>query len=348
MANGNDGPFKDEARHMTPTGRPIENVGDTDADILWLFDLHKELDVHQHDSAHCSILQRGPYLYACTSNGVDDSHLHVPAPDAPSLVVLDKMTGRLVATDREQIGPRIIHCTWSSPSCGEVNGRPLVFFGGGDAFCYAFEAPGATAREAKPMGLKRVWRFDCDPSAPKEDVHKFQDDRREGPSHISGMSVFHEGRVYITVGGDIWHGKRQAWLKCIDATKAGDIGDTRQLWSYAVERHCVSTPSVHNGLVYVADCGRNIHCVDAHTGKPYWKHRTSGEIWCSTLVADGKVYVGTRRGQFLTLAAGKEKKVLSDINFGDPIHGSPIAANGVLYVTTMSRLYAFQKDARAD
>ena len=38
-------------------------------------------------------------------------------------------------------------------------------------------AAGATVPQAVPMGLKRVWRFDCDPSAPKEDVHKYQDNR---------------------------------------------------------------------------------------------------------------------------------------------------------------------------
>jgi outer membrane protein assembly factor BamB len=276
----------------------------------------------------------------------------VPAPDAPSLVVLDKMTGRLVATDKEHIGPQIIHCTWSSPSVGMVGGRSLVFFAGGDAFCYGFEVPesegpGAAAPTTKTLALKRVWRFDCDPSAPKKDVHKYQDDRYEGPSHISGMPVFHQGRVYITVGGDIWHGKREAWLKCIDATKTGDLGAAGELWSNALERHCVSTPSINDGLVYVADCGRYVHCVDVDTGKPYWKHQTDGEIWCSTLVADGKVYVGTRRGRFWVLAAGKEKKVLSKTDLGDPIHGSPVAANGVLYVATMSRLYAFQQDAAA-
>jgi outer membrane protein assembly factor BamB len=347
MSNGNDGPFKDEAHHMTPAGEPPEQVTETDADILWLYDLHKGVGIHQHDSAYCSILQHGPFLYACTSNGVDDEHRHVPAPDAPSLVVLDKMTGRLVATDKEHIGPQIIHCTWSSPSLGKVNGRTLVFFGGGDAFCYGFEPP-TEAPTDEPLGLKRVWRFDCDPSAPKKDVHLYQDDRHEGPSHISGMPVFHEDRVYLTVGGDIWHGKREAWLKCIDATRTGDIGVAGELWSYAVERHCVSTPSVHDGLVYVADCGRNVHCVDAVTGNPYWKHQTDGEIWCSTLVADDKVYVGTKRGRFWVLAAGKEKRILSETDLGGPIHGTPVAANGVLYVATMSRLYAFKRGARND
>ena len=83
---------------------------------------------------------------------------------------------------------------------------------------------------------------------------------------------------------------------------------------------------------------------NAETGRPYWVHEAGGKIWASTLVADGKVYVGTHtssHGQFWVLAAGKEKKVLSSIRLDDePIYGSAVAANGTLYVTTMTRLYA--------
>lgn len=346
LSNGNDGPFQKEASHLTPDGESLEELTEKDADILWLFDLRKELGVHQHDAGHCSILPYGRYLYACTSNGVNATHQHVPSPNAPSLAVLDKITGRLVATDDEHIGPQIIHCTWSSPSAAEVAGRPMVFFAGGDAVCYAFDAWPEKSSATKPGKLTRVWKFDCDPKAPKKDVHRFQDDRQHGPSHISGMPVFVDGRLYVTVGGDIWHGKFKAWLKCIDATRTGDVTSDGELWSYPVQRHCVSTPAVHKGLVYITDCGRNVHCVDAKTGRPHWTHRTTGDMWSSPLVADGKVYVTTRRGELWVFAASPTKKVLHKADFDDQFHASPVAANGVLYATTMSRLYALRRGER--
>jgi outer membrane protein assembly factor BamB len=91
--------------------------------------------------------------------------------------------------------------------------------------------------------------------------------------------------------------------------------------------------------------------VDAETGKPYWTHETKGEIWASTLVADGKVYIGTRRGDFWILAASKDKKVIAysaeaaakaggSIELDSAIVGSPVAANGVVYIVTMKNLYA--------
>jgi outer membrane protein assembly factor BamB len=93
-------------------------------------------------------------------------------------------------------------------------------------------------------------------------------------------------------------------------------------------------------LVFATDCAGVIHCVDVNTGKPYWTHQATGDIWASPMIADGKLYVGTRKGEFVVLAAGKEKNVLSTINIGDPISGTATAANGTLYVATMTHLYA--------
>ena len=105
----------------------------------------------------------------------------------------------------------------------------------------------------------------------------------------------------------------------------------------------MSSPAVHGGLVFVGDSGRRIHCVDAGTGRPYWTHDVKGEIWASPLVADGKVYFATRSGELLVFAEDREKKLLQEILLGDSISSTPVAANGVLYVATMNRLYAVGK-----
>src|SRR5882724_3197893 len=211
MANGNDGPFRDEGAHMTPTkgsGSPPKPVagaeiqpeplcppvdgtalepGPLDADIVWLFDLASGAGIWPHDGAHSSILIRGDHLYLNTATGVDNTHKRIRAPNAPSLVVIDKRTGDLVARDDEHISPDIFHCTWSSPSMGEVNGRPLIFFAGGNGVVYAFEPLGAghpqpvngrlsavaedsraTTDKQQPTTdtsarrLKKVWQFDFD------------------------------------------------------------------------------------------------------------------------------------------------------------------------------------------
>ena len=342
QANGNDGPYKDEGRHMAEGDLEPFEVTNIDADIIWLFDIPNQAGTYPHDAAHSSILIDGDLLYINTSNGVDNTHRKIRAPDGPSLIVLDKKTGKLLGRDYEGIGPRIYHSTWSSPALGTVDGRKLVFLGGGDGVLYAFEPLQSSQKEADIKKLKRVFKFDCDPSAPKENIHEYKGNREESPSNIKGMPVFYKDRIYVAAGGDIWWGKKQAWLKCFDAVGEGDITNSGLIWSCELNEHCCSTPSIWNGMVFIVDCGGILHCIDAETGKVYWTHDTGGEIWASTLVVDGKVYVGTRKKDFLILAADRQKKVIRMIELDSPMAATPAAANGVLYITTMHKLYAVQ------
>ena len=325
----------------------------SEPDIIWRFDLTSGAGIWSHDAAHSSILIHGDYLYLNTGTGVDNTHKRIRAPAAPSLVVLDKHSGRLIARDGENIAPNIFHATWSSPSLAQVNGHPLLFFAAGNGIVYAFDPlsrsgpakqeEGAQTPPSPPLPfLRKVWQFAFDPAAPKENVHQYNSNRREGPSDFYSMPVFHKGRLYVAGGGDLWWGKNEAWLKCIDATKTGAITTNALLWSYPLQKHVLSTPAIHNGLIFIADCGRMFHCVDLETGKPCWTHEIRGEAWASPLVADGKVYLGTRSGTFYVFSASQEKKLLSTIELVNPISATATAANGVLYVATMTRLYAVQ------
>ncbi len=339
QADGNDGPYQDEGRHMVAEGEAPLEVTPLDADILWIVDMQMDpaVAMYPHDSAHGSILLDGDILYVNSGNGVDNSHAVIRRPDAPSLIAFDKHTGRLVAKDGEHMGPNTIHGTWSSPSLGDVNGARRIFFGGGNGICYAFEALDPVAPAAT---FTCVWRFDGDPEGPKENVHDYLNSRDVSPSNIKGMPVFHENRVYFTVGGDIWWGKEQSWLKCIDATGEGDITVTGQVWSYPMNHHSCSSPAIADGLVYITDCAGLLHCVDLATGQAVWTHELRKEIWGSALVADGKVYVGSLGGDLCILRAGREKELLATIKLGAPMGATPVAANGVLYVNSLSNLFA--------
>jgi outer membrane protein assembly factor BamB len=347
QADGNDGPFVDEAALMADKDEAALAVTSRDADIVWLFDLRKDAGVHQHDSAHSSILIHDRFLYLNTSNGVDSTHRKIAAPDAPAFVVFDKETGRLVARETEGISPRTFHCNWSSPLLGEIGGAARVFYAGGDGIVYGFAPLTAVPPAGQIDALKTVWRFDYDPTAPKENIHEYVSNRRESPSNVKGIPVFYKNRLYVASGGDIWWGKREARLTCCDATGTGDVTATATRWTYPLKEHVCATPSIYHGLVFIGDLGRVLHCVDAETGAVCWTHEMRGEIWASTLCADNKVYVGTRRGEFYVFAAEREKKLLHTVLLDSAVCGSPTAANGTLYVTTFSYLYAIGLPAPA-
>ena len=154
--------------------------------------------------------------------------------------------------------------------------------------------------------------------------------------------VFHKNRVYVPIGQDPEHGRGRGALWCIDASKTGDITSTGRIWCYQGLDRSLSTVSICDGLVYVADVAGRLHCVDAETGQCYWVHETNAEVWASTLVASGKVYLPTVKALWV-LAAGREEKVLGRVSLGAPSWASPVAANGTLYVTSRRYLWAVRE-----
>ena len=345
FANGNDGPFKEEGQYLAGAGKPPLQPGPKDADIIWRYDMMDELGSFPHNASNCSVLVVGDYVYACTSNGQDWTHSNIPSPNAPSFIALNKKTGELAGEDDAKIGPRIFHGQWSSPSSGVVNGKPLIFFGGGDGFCYAFDA--IPKKEGDTAFLKKVWWYDANPPEYKANdaAHKYP--AAEGPSEINATPVFWKNRIYVATGQDPEHGEGVGNLTCIDATKTGDVTKTAKIWSYNKINRSISTVSISpEGLLFVGDFSGFVHCLDAETGKVYWVHDMKAHMWGSTLVADGKVYVGDEDGDLTVLAASKEKKVLSECNLGAPVYSTPVVANGTIYVASNTHLYAFGDTAK--
>ena len=341
LKNGNDGPYRDEATHHTPKGTNQITLASTDADILWLFDMVADAGIWTHDGAHSSILVHGDFLYVNTGTGVDNTHRKIRTPDAPSLIVLHKKTGRLLAREREGIAPNIFHATWASPSMAEINGQPVILFAAGNGMVYGFEPLQNAPAEGEVATLKKLWEYDLDPAAPKTDVHRFTSNRREGPSNVYGMPVYHDGRLYVTGGGDLWWGKNEAFLHCVEIKNSNPPA---LLWKYPLVRHTMSTPAIADKLIFVSDTARNLHCIDRASGQGLWTHELGGETWASPYLADGKVYIGTRRGDFWTFAADPEKKVISYQKLSAPISATAVAANGVLYVATMKELFALKEE----
>jgi outer membrane protein assembly factor BamB len=348
LANGNDGPFKDEGQYIAGPGKPKVEVGPKDADIIWRYDMMDELGAFPHNASNCSVLVVGDLVYSCTSNGQDWTHSNIPSPLSPSFIALDKKTGKLVGEDDAKIGPRIFHGQWSSPSTGKVNGKDLVFFGGGDGFCYAFDAK--PVKEGEDGFLKKVWWFDANPAEYKvKDGKPIRYPAADGPSEINATPVFYKNRVYVATGQDPEHGEGVGHLVCLDATKTGDITKTGLLWDYKGIHRSISTVSIdpETGLLFIGDFSGYLHCLDAETGKVYWTHDMKAHMWGSTLVADGKVYAGDEDGDLTILAASKEKKVLSESNLGAPVYSTPVVANGVIYIASNTHLFAFYDSAKA-
>ena len=331
LAKKNEGPFTDEAKYVGG------EVGPTDADIVWRYDMRDELGVFPHNMTSSSVLILGDRLYVTTSNGVDWTGKHAPAPKAPALICLDKQTGKLLGEEKSGICSRMFKSNWSSPAAGKVGDKEMVIFAGGDGLCYGFDPVPVDGV------LKEIWRCDCNPPSRRRNGEKvLKYGTEKGPSEIIATPVLLNHRVYISTGQDPESGNGMGAMTCIDATKTGDITATGKIWTYDAINRSISTASVSDGLVYIMDFAGIIHCLDAETGAPYWTHETEGAAWGSTLVADGRVYAGNEPGFLTILATGKEKKVIGAIAVDGAILSTPVVANGVMYFVSAKYLYALQ------
>ncbi len=340
MSDGNDG-YQDEGQYMAGPGAPPIEVTNKDADIIWITNMIDECGVFPHNITTCSVLIVGDRIWTSTSNGVDYGHVETPSPNAPSLIVLDKQTGALVGEEASGLSRRIFHSNWSSPAYLKTEDTELAIFGGPDGVLYAFKPEPVVDADGYGI-LQEAWSFDCNPAEYRsKDGEPLRYATRNGPSEILATPVVYEGRIYAVIGQDPEHGEGIGNLTCIDA-------NGKEVWSYRKINRSMSTMSIANGLVFAADYSGMVYCLDAKTGEEYWIHDTFAHIWGSTLVADGKVYIGTEDGYLMVLPATKEyhKDNVQEIDFTAPIYSSPVAANGVLYIATHTHLYAIANTGR--
>lgn len=348
--DNNDGPFKDEYKTTDQT------FDRRDADIVWRLDMMEELGVYPHNMSTSSPLVYGDLVYVVTSNGVGVDHGDVYNPDAPSFLAVNKRTGKVEWTDNSP-GENVLHGQWGSPSIGVVNGKPQVYFPGGDGWLYALDA----------LTGEQIWKFDLNP--------------KESKWHLSGgtrnnvvcMPVFYDDSVIVGVGQDPEHGNGVGALWRIDATQSGDVSDelgdkgepgrpnpnSAVIWHYggvdadgsvtgsrgeAIFRRTLSTVAISNGLVFAADLSGFVHCVDLKTGKRCWQHDTLSAIWGSPMYADDHLLVGDEDGVLTILKAASDLSVVKKLETPSyfSIYSTPTVVNGVLYLTDRKNLYVFR------
>ena len=345
---------------------PLRN-GTGEPKEVWNVDMMAKLNVFPHNMTSCSIASYGDLIYVITGNGVDDTHINIPAPRAPSIVCFNKKTGDVVWTDNTP-GENILHGQWSSPAIAEVNGRGLVIAPLGDGWIYAFDAKTG----------KKVWWFDSN------DKHTVYPTTR---NELIATPVVVNNKLYIANGQDPEHGEGPGHLWCIDITKEGDVSkeiaaddapkpkpgeelvaDPAQIrrrgkpnpnsavvWDFQtfdankdgkisapVERmnRSISTVAVANGLCFAPDFSGMFHCLDANTGQHLWTHDMLSAMWGSPLVIGDKVYISDEEGDVSIFDLAKEKKHHGDYNLGSASYCSPVYANGILYLMNRERVFA--------
>jgi outer membrane protein assembly factor BamB len=293
---------------------------ETDADVIWRYDMMEELGVLQHNMANSSPVAYENLIYVSTSNGQDESHVNVPSPKAPAIIAVDKTTGKLVWEDNP-VGEKILHGQWSSPAVGMIGDTLQVVIGQGDGWVRGYEAKSG----------KRLWEFDLNP---KDSV--WPKTRNE----VISTPVIHDNVVYIANGQDPEHGEGVGHLYAIDATKRGDITTSGQIWHYGDIRRSISTGAIYDGILFYSDFSGFLHAVDIKTGKPFWKHDMFAAIWGSPIVIDGKVYLGDEVGDVAVLAADRTMKLIAENNMLSSVYSTAVPSNDALFLVNRNQLFS--------
>ncbi len=157
--------------------------------------------------------------------------------------------------------------------------------------------------------------------------------------YVCPSVVSHEGVVYA-IGG------RQSKAIAVRAGGRGDVTATHRLWQADVGAN-VSSPVVHDGHLYwVSDRNKTAYCLRLDDGEVVYARKFPAQPYASTVVADGKLYVVTRRGGTVVLAARPVYEQLAHNRLDDrsQFNASPAIAKGRLFLRSDSFLHCIGKE----
>ncbi len=320
----------------------------TDADIIWRLDMMKDLGVFPHNLATSCPLIIDDVLYVVTSNGVDEGHINVPAPRAPSFIAVDKTTGKVLWQNNDPSikitegkltqealmdrGEKILHGQWSSPVYARVNGRPQIIFPGGDGWLRAFSPDKANKK------MELVWKFDCNP---KDSLWILQG--KGTRNNIIAAPVVHDNKVYVGVGQDPEHKYGVGHFWCVDITKTGDLSPELVVkFDPAKFNRDPRKGPLNSGAVTKPNPNSAVVWHFGGPGKDGERNYHIGRTISTAAVHDGLVYVVELEGYIHCLDARTGKKYW-DHQLGAETWSSPyLVAGKVLVGNDDGQLFVFE------
>ncbi len=241
-------------------------------------------------------------------------------------MAFDKRNGLPVWFSGTRVRPE--DTTYSSPILTTVNGEMQMIFGSGDGALWAFQP-----RTGKPL-----WNYYCS-------IH--------GLNHTPLVSG---GKIYSGVGEELLDDKgladsRTGSLYCLDPAKAkaGDLDLKKaggELWKQVEWTVSRSSPLMINNRLYVATDNGKLHIVNPENGELIAQKPLGRMMRASLLYADGKIWANEVNGNCYVLKptdAGVDVLHKLKLPSGEDCHGSPIAANGCVYIPTTAAIYCVGK-----
>jgi outer membrane protein assembly factor BamB len=156
-----------------------------------------------------------------------------------------------------------------------------------------------------------------------------------GNRTITGPLAAH-GMIYVT----------QGMRKPLLAVKPGGEGKRPKkdiVWQLSDGTPDSPTPVVAGEMLYLVDNNGIARCVDALSGRSYWKERLKGDYRASPLSADGRIYFLNTKGLTTVVSAEKKFNKLVENELDDDTCASPIVSDGKIFIRGKKTLYCIGK-----
>jgi outer membrane protein assembly factor BamB len=207
---------------------------------------------------------------------------------------------------------------------------PVLWRNGKDEYLVVHGNDYATAHRLTDGS--EVWRVgDLNPNNAQ---HRYRGDLRfvASPAAAADLIVIPSAKQHDVVG--------------IKPTATGFVGSgsPNELWRRAKGTPDVSSPLIHDGLVYLMGESGLLTVLDAKTGKELYAQRLHAARYrASPVYADGKVYLTARDGVFTVVKAGPKLEQLVENKLPDEFSASPAISKGRIYLRGWKTLYAIGK-----
>jgi len=145
--------------------------------------------------------------------------------------------------------------------------------------------------------------------------------------------VYGNGLAFICTGF------QEPSLLAVRVDGHGEISKKQIAWT--LKRGAPLTPSpllVGDELYVITDNGIAT-CLDASTGKEYWKARVGGNHSASPIFGDGRIYFLSEEGESIVIAPGKELKVLAKNELDGETLASMAVSGGSIFIRSRTHLY---------
>ncbi len=104
----------------------------------------------------------------------------------------------------------------------------------------------------------------------------------------------------------------------------------------------VPTPLIYEDRLYLWGDGGVLTCRDLESGEEVYRERVGGNFFSSPVIADGKIYCGSRDGELVSVALGDKFEILGRSRLNSGMNATPAIANNRLFLRTDTHLISIE------